>query len=106
MFRSSTEVIAAVLVGLVAIVFLASCSLSAGAQMCPAAAASTIFTSVSMALSFAGQTLLYHEVPEALSIFGAGLLLTGVACMAAARKLYPASANPTTNLSTTVTVDG
>merc|ERR1712187_318751 len=58
-----------------------------------------------MALSFAGQTLIHREVPGALSICGAGFLLSGVALMACARKLYPASTKPTADFSTTMGID-
>merc|ERR1712039_158648 len=81
---------AVVFAALVLAIALASCTLSAGAQLCPAAVASTIFTSTNMSLCFAAQALLHHEVPEMLSLIGAGLLLSGVALMALARSWYSA----------------
>eukprot|EP00928_Gymnodinium_smaydae_P045618 TRINITY_DN30384_c0_g3_i2.p1 TRINITY_DN30384_c0_g3~~TRINITY_DN30384_c0_g3_i2.p1 ORF type:complete len:151 (+),score=38.09 TRINITY_DN30384_c0_g3_i2:358-810(+) len=61
--------------------------------MCPAAAASTILTSVYMSLSFVAETVLHNSIPEALSVVGAILLLLGVFVMALARRTYMA-ANP------------
>lgn len=85
---------AIVFAALVLAIALASCTLSAGAQMCPAALASTVFTSMNMSLCFAAQALLDDEVPDALSLLGAGLLLLGVALMALARSWYSAVREP------------
>lgn len=82
---------AAVFAALVLVVTLSACTLSAGAQLCPAAVGSTIYTSANMSLCFAAQALLHHEVPEMLSLIGAGLLLLGAALMALARSLYSAA---------------
>mmetsp|Transcript_78739 Transcript_78739/g.198708 ORF Transcript_78739/g.198708 Transcript_78739/m.198708 type:complete len:407 (-) Transcript_78739:81-1301(-) len=91
---TSAGLTAAVGTCLLVLAVLAAGALSAGAQMCPAAAASTIYTSVNMALSFTAQVVLHSEVPEVLSVAGAGLLLLGVVLMAAARNLYSASVKP------------
>eukprot|EP00443_Scrippsiella_acuminata_P030092 CAMPEP_0115168678 /NCGR_PEP_ID=MMETSP0270-20121206/879_1 /TAXON_ID=71861 /ORGANISM="Scrippsiella trochoidea, Strain CCMP3099" /LENGTH=389 /DNA_ID=CAMNT_0002581357 /DNA_START=66 /DNA_END=1235 /DNA_ORIENTATION=- len=83
-----------VFVALVLVVALSSCTLSAGAQLCPAAAASTIFTSTNMSLCFAAQAFLHNEIPQILSLIGAGFLLMGVALMALARSWYSVVPKP------------
>jgi drug/metabolite transporter (DMT)-like permease len=88
---------AIVFAALVLAIALASCTLSAGAQMCPAALASTVFTSMNMSLCFAAQALLDDEVLDALSLLGAGLLLLGVALMALARSWYSADTSDTSS---------
>jgi len=85
---------AATMAGLMVTFAIGSFTLSAGAQLCPAAAASTIFTSVGMTVSFTAQTVLHGEAPEALTVAGAGLLLLGVMCMAVARALPLAMEKP------------
>merc|ERR1711879_751721 len=83
-----------VFLGLLFLVLLTLSALSAGAQMCPAAASSTIYTSVGMSLSYVGQVLFYGEMPGGSTIAGAVFMLISVIMMASARKLYtrPASA--------------
>lgn len=73
---------------LVVILFASIATFSVGAQMCPAAAGSTIFTSVMMSLGFVGQTVLQGQRPEALTVCGAALLLLAVVILSAARYHY------------------
>jgi drug/metabolite transporter (DMT)-like permease len=75
------------------IVFMAlsmfgSGTLSLGAQLCPAALSSTIFSATSMMLGYAFQFLLHRQVPELVTASGAALMLSAVALMAFARWLY------------------
>lgn len=68
---------------------IASCStMSLGAQLCPAAAGSTIFSASLMSLGYALQTLLHNRAPELVTLLGAAMMLLAVAFMALARKLY------------------
>jgi len=61
---------------------------SVGAQMCPAAMSATVYTSTSMSMSFAAQTLLHSEPPELMTLAGATLMLFAVSLMAFARWYY------------------
>jgi len=70
------------------IVTVASASLSAGSQLCPAAASSTIFTSVGMSACYAVQMILHGQTPKPLTILGAALMLVSVSLMACARWFY------------------
>jgi drug/metabolite transporter (DMT)-like permease len=63
-------------------------TLSIGAQLCPAALSSTIFSATSMALGYAFEFLLHHHAPELVTTSGAALMLSAVALMAFARWLY------------------
>jgi len=74
--------------GFLLLALLACGTTSFGAQLCPAAASSTIFSATSMSLGYALQTALHDEAPEFLTGSGAFLMLLGVALMAWARKLY------------------
>jgi len=60
-------------------------TISLGSQLCPAAASSTIFTSVSMVLGYVAQSIIHHQHPDALTQLGAGLMLLAVALIAVAR---------------------
>lgn len=60
-------------------------TISLGSQLCPAAASSTIFTSVSMSLGYVAQSIVHHQRPEALTELGAVLMLLAVAFIAAGR---------------------
>merc|ERR1711920_76447 len=74
-------------------------TLSIGAQLCPAALSSTIFSAASMALGYAFQSLLHRQVPEPVTASGAALMLSAVALMAFARWLY----NPAVEVSVSQT---
>uniref|UniRef100_A0A7S2JCR2 EamA domain-containing protein n=1 Tax=Zooxanthella nutricula TaxID=1333877 RepID=A0A7S2JCR2_9DINO len=63
-------------------------SLNSGAERCPAAAGSTIFSSASMTTAYAGQVVVLGQVPRALTLFGAALMLLSVAVMAMAGMWY------------------
>ncbi|CAK0872225.1 unnamed protein product [Prorocentrum cordatum] len=76
------------LIAFMALSIFASGAMSLGAQLCPAALSSTIFSATSMALGYAFQFLLYRHGPELLTTFGATLMLSAVALMAFARWLY------------------
>jgi len=75
-----------VFLALLALVFIASATLSLGAQMCPAAMSSTVFTSTSMLLGYITQVYLHGDTPNILTMSGAALMLTAVALMAFARQ--------------------
>jgi len=60
-------------------------SISLGSQMCPAAASSTIFTSVSMVLGYVAQSMIHNQHPDGFTKAGAGLMLLAVTLIAAAR---------------------
>merc|ERR1712060_897158 len=76
------------LVAFMALSMFGSGTLSIGAQLCPAALSSTIFSATSMALGYAFQFLLHRQVPELVTASGAALMLSAVALMAFARWLY------------------
>jgi len=60
-------------------------TISLGSQLCPAAASSTIFTSVSMVLGYVAQSIIHHQHPDELTQLGAALMLLAVALIAVAR---------------------
>jgi len=60
-------------------------TISVGSQLCPAAASSTIFTSVSMVLGYVAQSIIHHQHPDDLTKLGAALMLLAVALIAGAR---------------------
>lgn len=60
-------------------------TISLGSQLCPAAASSTIFTSVSMVLGYVAQSIIHHQHPDELTKVGAALMLFAVALIALAR---------------------
>jgi drug/metabolite transporter (DMT)-like permease len=68
-------------------ILLAGCvfTISLGSAMCPAAASSTIFTSVSMVLGYVAQSVIHHQHPDVFTKIGAGLMLLAVSLIAAAR---------------------
>jgi drug/metabolite transporter (DMT)-like permease len=76
------------LVALMALTLFASGTITLGAQLCPAALSSTIFSATSMALGYAFEFLLHHHAPELVTTSGAALMLSAVALMAFARWLY------------------
>jgi len=69
------------------LLLLATCvyTISLGSQLCPAAASSTIYTSVSMVLGYVAQSIIHNQHPDALTKVGAALMLLAVALVAAGR---------------------
>mmetsp|Transcript_79372 Transcript_79372/g.164784 ORF Transcript_79372/g.164784 Transcript_79372/m.164784 type:complete len:380 (+) Transcript_79372:60-1199(+) len=67
---------------------LATCMMSLGGMWCPAAASSTIFTSVGMTLGYSFQILFQGKHPDVLSLCGAFLMFAAVVLMAFARRYY------------------
>jgi drug/metabolite transporter (DMT)-like permease len=63
----------------------ATATMSIGSQLCPAAASSTIYTSVAMSFGYIVQTVLHGQRPTPLKVVGAALMLLAVALIAAAR---------------------
>lgn len=70
---------------LMMIITAAVITTSVGSQLCPAAASSTIYTSVSMTLGYIAQCAIHRKPPEVLTVAGASLMLLGVTLIAAAR---------------------
>jgi len=69
--------------------------MSLGGMWCPAAASSTIFTSVGMTVSYIFQVAFQGQIPDAMSLGGAFLMFTAVVVMAFARWYYvQPEANP------------
>jgi len=62
--------------------------MSLGGTWCPAAASSTIFTSVGMTVSYIFQVMLQGKTPDIMSICGALLMFAAVVVMAFARWYY------------------
>eukprot|EP00425_Heterocapsa_triquetra_P039477 CAMPEP_0195066330 /NCGR_PEP_ID=MMETSP0448-20130528/11712_1 /TAXON_ID=66468 /ORGANISM="Heterocapsa triquestra, Strain CCMP 448" /LENGTH=422 /DNA_ID=CAMNT_0040097565 /DNA_START=69 /DNA_END=1338 /DNA_ORIENTATION=- len=87
MFENPVEATLLLLVLLV-LGLTSSGSLSVGAQLCPAAASSTILMATSMTVSYVAQATIQHEAPNVLSLTAAGLTMAGVSVMAFARWLY------------------
>merc|ERR1712113_1058119 len=58
-----------------------SMTTSVGAQWCPAAASSTIFTSTQMTLGYVADIVVHGTTPDALTIIGASLMLLAVMFM-------------------------
>mmetsp|Transcript_107645 Transcript_107645/g.273322 ORF Transcript_107645/g.273322 Transcript_107645/m.273322 type:complete len:390 (+) Transcript_107645:70-1239(+) len=79
---------ASVFAGLMLLVFISVAAMSAGSQLCPAAAGSTIYTSVSMALGFTAQIVLSSETPDVVTLSGASSMLLAVCLMAISRRWY------------------
>lgn len=77
----------------VVLFLFATVTMSVGAQLCPAAASSTIYTSVSMCLGYTAQTLIHRQQPEPMKVAGAGLMLLAVAFMASARRCHSQEAS-------------
>mmetsp|Transcript_38864 Transcript_38864/g.58631 ORF Transcript_38864/g.58631 Transcript_38864/m.58631 type:complete len:281 (+) Transcript_38864:1-843(+) len=69
--------------------------MSLGGTWCPAAASSTIFTSVGMSVSYIFQVMLQGKNPDIMSVCGALLMFAAVVVMAFARWYYePTDAAP------------
>jgi len=60
-------------------------TISLGSAMCPAAASSTIFTSVSMVLGYVAQSIIHRQHPDVFTKVGAALMLLAVSLIAVAR---------------------
>lgn len=63
-------------------------AVSVGAQLCPAAASSTIYTSTSMSFGYMAQVLIHHKAPQPITMMGACMMLLAVSLMALARWWY------------------
>jgi drug/metabolite transporter (DMT)-like permease len=61
-----------------------SVSTTVGAQRCPAAASSTLFTSTQMVSGYVADVFIHGTVPDVLTIVGASLMLLAVVVMAVA----------------------
>jgi len=75
----------ALVAGIMLLLCGASTTFSAGAQLCPVAMSSTIFTSCSMSLSYFAQVVLKGQFPHFVTMCGAISMLSAVAVMAFAR---------------------
>jgi drug/metabolite transporter (DMT)-like permease len=60
----------------------------AGSCLCSAAVSTTVYTSSTVGSGYAAQMLLFDEVPEPLTVGGAGLLLAAVIIMVCTRKSH------------------
>jgi multidrug transporter EmrE-like cation transporter len=88
MIQEASYEFAGIFVAMLALVCFACATLSGGAQMCPAAVSSSIFTSTSMLLGYLSQLLMHHDAPDGLTMVGVSLMLMGVVLMALARWRY------------------
>lgn len=70
------------LVALLAVFLFAIVTMSVGSQICPAAASSTIYTSVSMSLGYVAQTYIHNLKPELFQIVGAVMMFLAVVFIA------------------------
>jgi len=66
----------------------ATLMINEGGRLCPAAASSTIFTSVNLLCSYIAQVTLLDEMPQLMTLIGVALMLLAVVLMALARWLY------------------
>lgn len=89
LMQTSSVKLVGVFVALLALVFFSCCTLSMGAQLCPASASSTIYTSTSMLLGYAAQVAIHHETPRTITILGTLLMLSAVVLMSIAKCWYP-----------------
>ena len=65
---AANPVMAAILLlAFVAILLVTVMAMSVGSQLCPAAASSTIYTSVSMSLGYAAQAFIHRQPPDAIT---------------------------------------
>eukprot|EP00913_Durusdinium_trenchii_P022774 g21380.t1 len=55
---------------------------AAGATRCPAAVSATVFTSACMVSGYLAQMIFFKEIPQALTLIGAGCMLVSVVIMA------------------------
>lgn len=94
--QGSLERVPLNVLGVFVALFLASVfgsfTMSYGAQLCPAAASSTIFTSVGMTMGYTAQSLMSQESPELLTLSGVALMLLAVMLMASAKQQSAGSA--------------
>jgi drug/metabolite transporter (DMT)-like permease len=84
---------AAWVAGFVIIFIVTIASMSAGSQLCPALASSSIYTSVSMSIGYVAQTVIHQQHLKPSKVAGAGLMLLAVALVAAARYLQSKEAS-------------
>mmetsp|Transcript_18363 Transcript_18363/g.38214 ORF Transcript_18363/g.38214 Transcript_18363/m.38214 type:complete len:384 (+) Transcript_18363:23-1174(+) len=75
----------ALVVLLIVVTFLGNFLSTVGAKRCPAAVSATWMTAVSMGVGYAAQTLIFKQVPTALTLAGAFMMFLAVVTMAIAR---------------------
>jgi len=54
--------------------------------MCPAAASSTVYMFTSMTLGYIAQSLIHHEIPDAITLTGAALMVLAVILMSVPKR--------------------
>eukprot|EP00931_Biecheleriopsis_adriatica_P101944 TRINITY_DN76991_c0_g1_i1.p1 TRINITY_DN76991_c0_g1~~TRINITY_DN76991_c0_g1_i1.p1 ORF type:complete len:381 (-),score=83.10 TRINITY_DN76991_c0_g1_i1:172-1314(-) len=94
-FAKNQLAVIGMLLALLSLSLVGSMCMSVGAQLCPAAASSTIWTSVGMSLGYLAQYLMTQRPPELLSLVGAGLMLLAVMVIAFTRLQSSVSDPPT-----------
>ena len=67
--------------GLLLLIFGSAGAISAGSTMCPAAASSTVYMFTSMTLGYIAQSVIHHQVPDAITLTGAALMVLAVILM-------------------------
>jgi len=72
--------------GLLLLIFGSAAAISAGSAMCPAAASSTVYMFTSMTLGYIAQSVLHHQVPDAITLIGAALMVLAVILMSVPEK--------------------
>merc|ERR1712070_730709 len=73
-------------VGLLLLIFGSAGAISAGSAMCPAAASSTVYMFTSMTLGYIAQSLIHHEMPYAITLTGAALMVLAVILMSVPKR--------------------
>ncbi|CAE8645830.1 unnamed protein product, partial [Polarella glacialis] len=71
-----------VFLGVLVLISVSAASMSLGPCMCPAAASSTIYMSVSILLGYGAQSVIHRQVPGFITVIGAALMLLGVVLVA------------------------
>jgi len=88
----------ALVLGMALVIASSTAALTAGASWCSAAVSATVNTGSKILASYAAQTLLFGETPQALTMIGAGLMFGAVVIMAAARVPGSSEEDPRTDL--------
>eukprot|EP00932_Pfiesteria_piscicida_P019388 SRR837773.6212.p2 GENE.SRR837773.6212~~SRR837773.6212.p2 ORF type:complete len:174 (-),score=53.96 SRR837773.6212:41-517(-) len=79
------------LVGMVVSSILRTGMLSAGAQLCPAAASATVGNAAGMISGYLVQMIFFETPPQAITLAGAGLMLASIGALALARRVEAAA---------------
>ena len=87
------------LLALLVAMFVSNLTCSVGSQLCPAAISATAITATNMITGYTADILLFHKVPNMLTIFGAVIMLLAVVTVAVAR-LPPRNSAPNAASST------